>query len=206
MKKFVFVIAMGVLGVISANGGARRAPAPPVPSPKPLPSSSPMPSGGYPFVILGSDTGASVDRAFAQRALGYMNRAFVNGCLRASIEAHGFKSLNTVFDVSPSGSKMAAQEYLAGAPYALDLRWYKKLATRAIGYTYNFRDNDWSGKSETRIWTNTRKLGNEKMYASHLAHELSHQARAGGFVHYTIFGGSFPYDIGDIMANCVAGM
>lgn len=174
------------------------------PSPSPSPSIPPVLSPGT-FVTMGEDLGSSVDRAYAAQALALMNRAYVNGCLRSSIEHHnGFKSFNTVFDVSPKTAKVAADEYLGGAPYALDLRWYYKWTSKVIGYTYNFRDDDWNGKSETRIWSNTKYIGNDpKPYAAHLAHELSHQARAGGFVHYTIFGGSFPYEVGDLMEACL---
>lgn len=171
----------------------------PIASPEP----SPAPSPSKLFVKLGSDLGTSVDVGFAQKTLTLMNTAYQNGCLRTRIEAHRFVSLNTVFDVSPKTQKAAADEYLAGAPYALDLRWYYK-SSKVVGYTYNFRDDDWNGASETRIWSNTRFIGDDPAYyAAHLAHELSHQARAGGFVHYTVFGGSFPYDVGDIMEACV---
>jgi hypothetical protein len=147
-----------------------------------------------------------VDRAFAARALALMNRAEASGCLKEKVESHHFLSLNSVFTPGVKNSTEAYQEYTAGAPYALDLRWYSKTFTSVIGYTYNFRDDNWDAPSETRIWTNTRKLGDERMYAAHLAHELSHQARAGGFVHYTVFGGSFPYDVGDMMGECVRGL
>jgi hypothetical protein len=210
---FALVVSLATLTTLEKCGqsqaAGRHAPTPVVEaSPSPSPSVSPMPtpsaSPAKTFVTLGKNIGSNVDLAFAAKTLAYMNLAYRNGCLESTIVGHHFRSLNSVFTPGVSTSKAAAAVYLGGAPYALDLRWYSKWASKVIGYTYNFVNDDWDGgKSETRIWTNTNKLGDEKMYASHLAHELSHQARTGGFVHYTIFGGSFPYDVGDIMAMCV---
>lgn len=192
-----------------ADAFTKRAPvAEPSPIVSPVATASPSPippvlSPGT-FVVLGQDLGPSVRGDFAARALALMNRAYANGCLRSGIEHHNFSSLNTVFEVSPITPARAAEEYLKHAPYALDLRWYYKWTSKVIGYTYNFRDDNWDAGSETRIWSNTKYIGTDpKPYAAHLAHELSHQARAGGYVHYTVFGGSFPYDVGDIMALCL---
>jgi hypothetical protein len=190
---------------ISGNAHAMTRRALPVEQPSPSPQ---IITPGKTFVYaVESELGPSVKVDFAVRALKLMNTAFENRCLEAGIKAHRFLSLNSVLTPGVGTSDDASKEYLGGAPYALALRWYYKAwPTKTIGYTYNYLNDDWeSGKSETRIWSNTRFITNEKMYAAHLAHELSHQARAGGFVHYTVFSGSFPYDVGDIMAKCVAG-
>lgn len=211
--RFVLIVAIAayLMWVMAgqAHAGGRRAPMP-APSPTPSVTASPSPVAELPppvagtFVALGDDLGPSVDLAFAARTLSLMNEAYRNGCLPAGIDAHRFISLNSVFTPGVKTSVDARKEYLAGAPYKLDLRWYYKgWPSDTVGYTYNFRNDDWDAGSETRIWSNTRFMGTEKTYAAHLAHELAHQARAGGFVHYTVFGGSFPYDVGDIMEKCV---
>lgn len=208
MKIILFALTFLIASYPSQAFSKKPIPAPSAspsttPLPSPSPTVTPSPKPGV-FVMFGTDIGTSVDKEFAGDAFALMNAAYSNGCLKAGIEAHKFKSLNTVFEVSPKTNVEAAGEYLGGVPYALNVRWYYKgWPSDTIGYTYNFKNDDWNGVSETRIWSNTRFMSTEKVYAAHLAHELSHQARAGGFVHYTIFGGSFPYDVGDIMANCV---
>lgn len=180
----------------------------PVPSPSASASPSPMPSptaSSVPFVVLGKDLGTSVDIAFAERTLKLMNDAVASGCVKRKVWTHDFQSFNSVFTPGVTTAAEAYRTLIAGSPYALDLRWYYKgWPSKVIGYTYNFKDDDWNGKSETRIWSNTRFMGDERQYGSHLMHELVHQARSGGFTHYTIFQGSFPHEIGDIMAECLA--
>lgn len=206
MKIYLAVFSIAV--AVSAFAGGKGRPKL-EPSPSPVASVSPSPSPvatgkSVPFVKLGSDIGPSVNVAFANRALDLMNQAIESGCVKRKSWGHPFESFNSVFTPGVTSTSEAYRTYLAGAPYALDLRWYYKgWPSKVVGYTYNFRDDDWNGKSETRIWSNTRFMGSEREYASHLAHELSHQARAGGFVHYTVHQGSFPYEIGDIMAECL---
>ncbi len=202
-----------LLALSPAHAYARKAPLPAptsIPSPivvEPLPSPVPAPHGG--FVTLGADTGSNVNVAFAGRALALMNGAVSSGCLKAAVESHSFLSLHSVMPTDATSAKEAYSRYVGGAPYALDLRWYKKAFSKVIGYTYNWlSDTDMNapdGVSETHIWSNTKYVLNfsEAEYASHLAHELSHQGRAGGFVHYTFFTGSYPYDVGDLMAQCL---
>lgn len=197
----VFLIALSMSGCAGVPLTTE-----PVPSPSPMPSVSPSPSpSSVPFAVLGSDIGTSVDVAFAKRAIKLMNDAVQSGCVKRKVWTHEFKSFNSVFTPGVETASEAYQTLIRGMPYALDLHWYYKgWPSKVIGYTYNFKNDDWNGESETRIWSNTRFMGDERQYASHLTHELVHQARSGGFTHYTIFQGSFPYEIGDIMAECLA--
>lgn len=202
-----------------ANGFSRKA-AEPTPAPSVIASPSPSPTPDYtviteppgapkrlayfgPYAAQSLQAGGS-DYAWGQRALAALNEAYASGCLLETALAWDFKSLYGVINptLKPLQKTEAMVRYFAGAPYALEARWY---STRkgVIGYTYNFLDGASSGPSETRIWSNTRLISSEYDYAAHLAHELSHQARAGGFVHYTFHEGSFPYEIGDIAAECI---
>lgn len=159
-------------------------------------------------LLVTYDANSTIEKSTAKPALDLMNKCFQSGKLKELWLSHKFVSFNTVFDVSPHTNAEAWNEYSKGAPYALELHWYRTRSpfSSVMGYTYNFSDDDWSStKSETRIWTNSRTMGNAsaKDLAAHWAHELSHQARAGGFVHYTIFDGSTPYEAGDIMEECL---
>lgn len=148
---------------------------------------------------------SSIEKSFAQPAIDLMNKAFKSGCLKKKWLDHKFTSFNCVFDKCPKTNIEAYNAYVKGAPYALNLRWYSSLKG-VVGYTYNFSDDDWDrAKSETRIWSNSRIVGSysPKYRAAHWAHELSHQTRAGGFVHYTNFQGSVPYEAGDVMEECI---
>ncbi len=180
-----------------------RSPKRPVESPEPTPSPvfTPVPFPPV-FVTMGKDIGPSVDLKFAQEALDHLNRVVVSDCFKNDTLSE-FKSTNNVLGIVYKTPRDAVNAYLAGAPYALDLRWYYKRFGSVVGYTYNWKDSIESLGSETRIWSNTRMMGDAKDYASHLAHELSHQARAGGFVHYTVHQGSFPYEIGDLVYKCL---
>ncbi len=199
---FAFIFCVATACEPAHAGGRKAIVVAPAPSPTPVVLASPAPNA---FVTLGDDVGATVNVATVKSALALMNATYANGCLRAGIENHRFVSLNSVFTPGVSTSAQAAKTYLEGAPYAINPRWYYKgWPSKVIGYTYNYRDDDWNGPSETRIWSNTRFITSAEMLASHYSHELSHQARAGGFVHYTLFDGSFPYDVGDIMAKCLA--
>lgn len=150
------------------------------------------------FVYLG-ETGPSVDEAFAQKAINEMNRVYANGCMEKEFLNHEFKSLKNIDGAQVKTKAEAWARYRGGAPYKLDLHWYKKAFSNVVGYTYNY-----NGKaSETRIWSHTKFIYSVKEYANHLFHELSHQARAGGFVHYTFFQGSVPYELNDIAAICL---
>lgn len=154
----------------------------------------------YRFVTLGDDTKPGVNLEIAKKAIELMNRAVASGCLRDKILNHKFKSLESVTEGVVRSPAEAYELYTGGAPYSLDLRWYSKRITEIIGYTYAYRDKP---ESETRIWTNRLKVIDARMYAGHLAHELSHQARAGGFTHKGIADGSFPYEVGDLMEECL---
>lgn len=172
----------------------------PVPSstPSPLPISEPKT-----FVTLGKELGPSVKKPFALEALAHMNRVIANGCVKTEWLKHSFKSLKNIDGVQVKDHAEAYKRYVAGAPYALDLRWYYKgWPSKVVGYTYNYKSG--TQKSETRIWSNTKMMSTAKRYAAHLAHELSHQARAGAFVHYSFHQGSVPYEAGDIFATCIA--
>lgn len=155
--------------------------------------------GEVKFANFGSGSGPNVDRVFANKAIKYLNDAFASGCVKDKIIWNDFKSLKNIDGKQVKGNLEAYIRLTDKAPHALDLRWYSKRFTKVIGYTYNYNGK----KSETRIWSNTRKMSDEKSYASHLAHEISHQARAGGFVHYTIHEGSVPYELGRIVYECL---
>ncbi len=154
------------------------------------------------------DPSSTIEKSFAELPLALMNKCYQTGKLKELWLKHKFVSFNCVFDKCPKTNLDAYNEYVKGAPYALNLRWYtSRPFSSVVGYTYNYYDNNQKGgKSETRIWSNTRVV---KYYtavdtAAHWAHELSHQVRAGGFVHYTIFDGSTPYEAGDIMEECLS--
>src|SRR5512135_3598585 len=99
MRHLVFLL---VLVCSTAYGFGKKQPVPePAPSPvvtpspvvsvTPLPVTSPSPAPTQKvFVTLGKDVGPSVDIAFANKALSYMNSAYSSGCLEMSIEQHKF--------------------------------------------------------------------------------------------------------------------
>ena len=145
--------------------------------------------------------GVSVNHSFTDQAVGYLNAIYANGCIHRSVLGHVFKSLNSIIRPIAQGSRQAYERYTAGLPHKIDIRWYTMAESNTLGYTYNFRGN--TGETETRIFSNTKYHSSPKAYAGHLAHEISHQAQAGGFVHYTIHKGSFPYDIGSIAGVCL---
>lgn len=186
-----------------------------VPSPSPtvtvVPTASPQV-----FVTFGPGAHSSlkpggVDYAYGQRTLALLNEAVSSGCVLEQALSWDFQSLHGV--VNPALKRFQAteamQRYFAGAPYALDAGWYTSswFYRDVVGYTFNCLGgecNEWNTETETRIWTNLRINLSEAGYASHLAHELSHQKWAGGFVHWSFHQGSFPYEIGDIVASCIA--
>lgn len=190
----------------------------PLPSPSPSPSVSPgglepgpTPSASPSKALAYFGAGASPtllpggsDYEWGQGAIAALNDAWTSGCIIDKALQWDFKSLHGVIEpwLQPHQKTEAVARFAAGAPYSLDARWYYTLSG-IIGYTYNFKDGKDSGPTETRIWTNTRLVGSAYDYASHLTHELSHQARAGGFVHYSFHQGSFPYEIGDIAFECI---
>lgn len=180
---------------------------PPRPEPSVVPSPSPSPSNAPEkpklFVTL-DETGSTWEKKQAREAIATMDETVSSGCLKTKALMHdGFRSFNTVFEVSPKTALAAYNEFVAGAPYRLTVRTYYT-RSKVYGYTYNFRDDDWNGASETRVWTNTRYSWTADELAAHWFHEKSHQANAGGFVHYTVHQGSFPYEIGDLAAECIA--
>lgn len=175
----------------------------------PIATASPTitPNGGAVTtgLLVTYDPASSIEKSFAQPALDLMNKAYQSGCLKSKWLAHKITSFNCVFDKCPKSNLEAYETYVKGAPYALNLRWYSTFKG-VVGYTYNFSNDDWdAGKSETRIFSNSRIVGYylPKDTAAHWAHELSHQSRAGGYVHYTYFQGSVPYEAGDIMEDCL---
>lgn len=174
------------------------------------PTATPVIAATPAKVLVTYGARATVEKNIAQPALDLMNKCYSSGHLRTLWLTHKFKSFNCVFDKCPKTNEEAYNEYVKNAPYALDVQWYTASRfSNVVGYTFNFKDDSdaaWdSGESETRIWSNTRIVGyySAKYAAAHWAHELSHQARAGGFVHYTIFDGSTPYEAGDIMEECL---
>lgn len=164
---------------------------------------------------LGSGTGSNVDKIKAQRAIDIMNKFVNNGCLLEKFMARSVTSLKNVEGHQVKNKTEAYNRFLAGAPYDLDIRFYTKKFSKVIGYTYNWLDGYDADKcynketpvckSETKIYSNTNIVYNYSSgdLAAHWTHELSHQARAGGFVHWTVFNGSGPYELGYSMDDCV---
>jgi len=156
-----------------------------------------------------------VNLKFAQQALDIMNENVVNNCLHDKFMNRHAPSIKNVEGPQVKDKEEAYLSYIANAPYALDLRWYSKRFSNVIGYTYNWLDGMDLDKcynkptpacpTETKIYSNTNIISGFSAgdYAAHLAHELSHQARARGFVHWTQFDGTFPYEIGYSMDDCV---
>jgi len=192
-----------ILIFVWGSGFARKSLPQPAPSPvqpTPVATATATPSGKV-LAELG-DLGPNVDRVFAQKALDYLNRAYASGCLQREFLKYRFVSLNNIDGKRVESRQEAYNRYVAGAPYRLDLRWYKQSLSKTIGYTYVYKDGEDSGPTETRIYSNTKFMVTPEDYGNHLGHELSHQARAGGFVHYTVFEGSVPYGVNDILDNC----
>lgn len=179
------------------------------PKPSPSPVFSPVPLPTPKVFVEVFNYGKSVDKAYAMEAVALLNKAHSSGCIERKVLTHNFKSLHTVFSKDPQTRAEAYAKYTANIPHRVDLRWYYQPNSKTIGYTYNFDNIALDGKTETKIFTNTINLRttgqsrNVKFYASHLAHEISHQAQAGGFVHYSFHQGSFPYEIGDIVYECL---
>ncbi len=200
MKQFSLVLLLALYGCTK-----QPLPQPEAPSTQATPvataTSTPVPSSSH-LVELGSDLGSDVSKIFAQKALDFINRAYASGCLKKEFLSHSFISLNNVAGKRVETREEAYNRYVAGAPYRLDLRWYTKRSSKTVGYTYVYKDGKDSGPTETRIYSNTKYMASAADYASHLGHELSHQARAGGFVHYTIFKGSVPYELNTILETC----
>jgi len=171
------------------------------PSPSASPAQGPIPQGV--LATIGKDTGSNVDRNFAQGALDELNRVVASGCVRTEFTKGSVTSLHNIDGKQVQTKIEAYERFVAGAPYALDLRWYSKFG-KTVGYTYTYKDAAEKGPSETRIYSNTRMMGTKQDHAAHLAHELSHQARAGGFVHWTVHQGSTPYEIGNAVDRCLA--
>lgn len=206
------LIFLMLLAPDTAWSGGRKAPAP---QPSPTMSAAPTPDSEEcpdvkKLVVFGANAATSLkpggsDYSYGQKALCAINRAYDSGCIHDRLLT--WSDLISLNRVVPPALKVSQREeaykiYTAGAPYALEARWYSTLG-RTIGYTYNFKDGADSGPSETYIWTNTRAGLSANDYGAHLSHELSHQVRAGGFVHWTFHEGSYPYEIGDIVSDCI---
>lgn len=169
----------------------------------PLPTTKPVVLPPEQALVYISSLGSNVEDAYVQKAVAYINKAYSDGCIEKGFASYKFKSLHNIDGKQVKTAKEAYDRYVANAPYGLDVRWYSKRLTSTVGYTYNYYDGASSGDSETRIFTNMRRIASEKDLADHYAHELSHQARAGAFVHYTTHEGSVPYGINDIVADCI---
>lgn len=176
-------------------------------SPEPSVTATPSASPAQDLFVT-YDPKSGIEQSFAQPAIDLMNKCYQSGKLKQLWLTHKFVSFNTVFDESPKTNEEAYAEYVKNKPYALNVNWYYTRSS-IVGYTYNYYgdlDASWaSGKTETRIWSNWNAVSGwgPADVAAHWAHELSHQVRAGGFVHYTIFDGSTPYEAGDIMEECL---
>lgn len=199
MKQFSLLL------IVVALAGFAKKPLPqPAPSPiQPVPvATATIAPNGKVLVELG-ELGPNVNRAFAQKALDYINVAYASGCLQKEFLKYQFVSLNNIDGKRVQSKQEAYNRYVANAPYNLDLRWYSSKLSKTVGYTYVYKDGEDSGPTETKIYSNTKYMASAADYAMHLVHELSHQARAGGFVHYTVFEGSIPYGLSDILESCL---
>ena len=188
----------------------------PVPSPTATPVPSPTPEAQKIGYTIGS-YGPGVTKKFSDDAVAIMNKYVENGCLHDAFMARKVTSLTNVEGKQVANKEEAYQAYVANMPYSLDLHWYSKRFSNVIGYTYNWLDGLDQSKcynkptpvcpTETKIYSNTNIIGGYSPgdYAAHLVHESSHQARARGFVHWTVFDGSVPYEIGYAMDDCVNG-
>lgn len=185
----------------SVHAGARKAP---IPAPM-----SPIEEAPSAFVYLGKDSNYQAlpgGRFYTvtNDALNLMNKAYISGCLEKKILAHTFKTHERDLKPKLSSSKEVWETLKKNAPYALNIRFYYKKFGSTVGYTYFYYDNVPGAPSETRIWSNTKFIGwDAKDAAAHWMHELSHQERAGAFMHETMHPGSVPYDVGDLMGECV---
>jgi len=150
-------------------------------------------SYGKDFVRV-SSYGKGVNRSFVDRAVSRLNQVYANGCLEKEVLSYPFKTRTTASGKALGSNTEVWDALTKNAPHAIQIRWYSKRFSKVIGYTYTNSDT---------IWSNTRMMGVVDDYGSHLAHETSHQGRAGGFVHWTVFAGSVPYAFGDIAAKCL---
>lgn len=145
-----------------------------------------------------------------------MNEHVASGCLKEKFMLRSLTSLKNVEGPQIKDKEAAFDAFLANGPYPLDVHVYRpRFPSNVIGYTYNWYDGLDQEKcynkatpvcpTETRIYSNTRIISGFSAgdYAAHLTHETSHQARARGFVHWTVFDGSFPYEVGYAMDDCV---
>lgn len=166
--------------------------------------------------VLGKNVGSNVNKEFAQQALDIMNKYVANNCLHDKFMLRYVNDIHNVEGKQVANKEEAYVAYLANAPYALDLRWYRpKLPSSVIGYTFNWLDGLDEDEcynqptpqcpTETKIYSNTSIISGYTAgdYAAHLTHESSHQARARGFTHWNQFDGTFPYEIGYAMDDCV---
>lgn len=168
--------------------------APPV-APSPIPTPKPL--------VYVYNYGQSVNKALADDAVEKLNRVYLSGCLERRFSQWPIKTTENVFGIKYKNQTEAFKVFEAKRPYKIDLRWYTTERTDSIGYTYNFHLEKGAPFSEERIWSNQAKIKTSTFYASHIAHELSHQARTGGFGHYSYHQGTFPYEIGDVVWDCL---
>lgn len=195
-----------------ALAGGRAAPVPrPQPGPTPIVEECAAPLLKDSLVTIGKNASPEFqpgggDREWIEKAYCYLNTVYANGCLQRKVLGHGYLTLESAINpqLNTSERQKAYDFYVAGAPYAVDHRWYSKRFSRVIGYTYNWIAGMPELGSETHIWTNWRMIGEEKEMAAHTAHELSHQGRAHAYLHVSTFSGSYPYDTGDLVAQCIA--
>lgn len=186
------------------------------PSPTPISSVTPSPSpiADAGDLLVTYDPASGIEKSFAQPALDLMNQVYKSGCLKSKFLEWKFKSLKNVEPPQVANASEVYDRFIAGRPYALNLRWYKTYGS-TVGYTYNWKDGldaqrcyDKAGAcpTETKIFSNSRTVSyySPKDRAAHWAHELSHQARAGAFVHWTYHAGSGPYEIGNIFEACIS--
>jgi len=156
MRVFLRLIPLLLL---SACIKTAQTPTPSSPTPVPtVAQSSPTPPAQTPLVTIGANLGSSVDLPLVKAGIAEINRIFLNGCLERKFVARKFVSLHNIDGKQVQTNKEAFDRYIAGRPYALDVRWYVgNRFSNVVGYTYNYKDGYDSGPTETKIFSNSSR-------------------------------------------------
>jgi hypothetical protein len=141
--------------------------------------------------------------SIGHRAVEIINEHYSSGCLKEKFLSLNHISFENEVGLPVYNAEGAWDRLTREAPFSVDL--LVGGGVLMYGYTYTYFDGEIAGSSEFRIWSNPRKIVDAVRYASHIVHELSHQARAGGFTHERVHQGSVPYSIQLALEKCVSG-
>lgn len=111
----------------------------PASSPSATPSPSPQGSGAALDLLVTYDPASGIEKSFAQPGIDLLNEVYSSGCLKEKFLSHSFASLKNIEGAQVKTRAEAYERFIAGRPYALNLRWYSVRGS-VIGYTYNWRD------------------------------------------------------------------